>query len=205
MNIKDSLDGYDYELPLMDALADPALPVRRRLLAGATVGIGLDIAHFAVSEMAEGFWLLKDETERGKNCGEGYLMVEAMLEEKNAFQMRLWHLLDETPLNNAAYDLALAESPHLPARPDGLFGAQGRAAGDLCQRGRSARRQDRSVDHGGNAALSVEPMGDQAISETIDRGSRGGLCETRKGCETSGVLTIYWSSPVLSLSLTATP
>lgn len=106
MNIKDCLDGYDYELPLMDALADPALPVRRRLLAGATVGIGLDIAHFAVSEMAEGFWLLKDEMERGKNCGEGYLMVEAMLEEKNAFQMRLWHLLDETPLNDAAYDLA---------------------------------------------------------------------------------------------------
>jgi hypothetical protein len=106
MKMKDSLDGYDYELPLMDALADPDLPVRRRLLAGATVGIGLDIVHFAVSEMTEAFWLLKDETERGKNCSEGYLMLEAILEEKNAFQMRLWHLLDETPLNDAAYDLA---------------------------------------------------------------------------------------------------
>lgn len=106
MNIKDSLDGYDYELPLMDALADPDLPVRRRLLAGAAVGIGLDIAHFAVSEMAEAFWLLKDETERGRTCSEGYLMIEAMLEEKNPFQMRLWHLLDETPLADAAMDLA---------------------------------------------------------------------------------------------------
>lgn len=106
MNMKESLGGYDYELPLMDALADPDLPVRRRLLAGATVGIGLDIAHFAVSEMAEAFWHLKDENERGKHNGEGYLMLEAMLEEKNAFQMRLWHLLDQTPLNEAAYDLA---------------------------------------------------------------------------------------------------
>jgi hypothetical protein len=106
VKMQDSLDGYDYELPLMDALADPELPVRRRLLAGATIGIGLDIAHFAVSEMAESFWMLKDEMERGKNCSEGYLMIEAMLEEKNAFQMRLWHLLDETPLKDAAYDLA---------------------------------------------------------------------------------------------------
>ncbi len=106
MNMKHCLDGYDYELPLMDALADPDLPVRRRLLAGATIGTGLDLAYFAVSEMAEGFWLLREATERGRNCGEGYRMVEAILEEKNAFQMRLWHLLDETPLNDAACDLA---------------------------------------------------------------------------------------------------
>jgi hypothetical protein len=106
VNIKDTLNGYDYELPLMDALADPELPVRRRLLAGATVGIGLDIAHFALSEMAEAFWLLKCEQESGKTCSEGYLMLEAMLEEKNAFQMRIWHLLDETALVDAAMDLA---------------------------------------------------------------------------------------------------
>ena len=59
MNVQDMMRGYDYDLPLYDVLnnssvdanGDPEISADRRVLAGATIGIGLDIAYLAITEM----------------------------------------------------------------------------------------------------------------------------------------------------------
>ena len=108
MKMKDVMERYDYDLPLLDALNavdDPKLSPDRRVLAGATMGVCLGTAYYAVSEMEEAFAQLADDQEHGRQHGEGYLAMEAILEEQRPYQMRLWHLLYECSLDQAVSDL----------------------------------------------------------------------------------------------------
>lgn len=105
MKLKQALQNYDYDLPLLDALNDPELSPDRRVLAGATIGVCLGQAYFAVSELEEAFALLADDEEHGRRVGEGYLAMEAVLEGQHAYQMRLWHLINEVSLDQAVSDL----------------------------------------------------------------------------------------------------
>ncbi|KPH66982.1 MULTISPECIES: hypothetical protein [unclassified Novosphingobium] len=106
MNVKDAMDGYDYDLPLMDALDNPELSVTRRVLAGAMIGEGVDTAYFATGEMVEAFVALEADARSKRRHGEGFLALEEILTEKNPFQMRLWHLLSEKAIGEAMVDLA---------------------------------------------------------------------------------------------------
>ncbi|WP_288806593.1 hypothetical protein [uncultured Novosphingobium sp.] len=106
MKVKDALDGYDYDLPLMDALDNPGLSITRRVLAGAMIGEGLDTAYFATGEMVEAFVALKIDARRKVRHGEGFLALEAILADKNPFQMRLWYLLYDKAIREAMFDLA---------------------------------------------------------------------------------------------------
>lgn len=105
MKITEVLERYDYDLPLMDALNDSEISPDRRTLAGATMGVCLGTAYFGVSEMEEAFAQLADDEEHDRRHGEGYLAMEAILEEQRPFQMRLWHLLYESSLDQAVGDL----------------------------------------------------------------------------------------------------
>lgn len=105
MDVKDALEGYDYDLPLMDALDNPGLSVTRRVLAGAMIGEGLDTAYFATGEMVEAFLALAADVRRKARHGEGYLALEEILTEKNPFQMRLWYLLGEKAISEVVFDL----------------------------------------------------------------------------------------------------
>ena len=106
MKLKQALVGYDYELPLMDVLNDPELPVSRRLLAGAAIGEGLDTAYFATCELLEAFGDLLNDIRRGEHHGEGYLALEDILQAKNPFQMRAWYLVHELEVGAAMVELA---------------------------------------------------------------------------------------------------
>lgn len=106
MKLKQAMAGYDYELPLMDVLNDPELPVTRRLLAGATVGESLDTAYFATCEMLEAFTDLLNDMRRDDRHGEGYLALEEILQAKNPFQMRAWYLVHELEVSAAVVELA---------------------------------------------------------------------------------------------------
>jgi len=110
VTVAGAMRSYDYDLPLMDVLNDPKSSVDRRILAGATVGVALDTAYLAISEMEEAFSaLLKDQASSNPR-GEGYLMLEDILSTRNPFQMRLWYLLHDTPLAQAASDLGWLRS-----------------------------------------------------------------------------------------------
>lgn len=106
MKMKEALQGYDYDLPLKDALNDPILALNKRLIAGAAFGVGLDAAYFGTVEMLEAFAALEADHRAGVAFGEGYLAVEAILDARSPFQMRLWHLLNETSIATAVQDLA---------------------------------------------------------------------------------------------------
>ncbi len=105
MKMKDVLEGYDYDLPLMDALNDPELPAFRRVLAGALLGEGLDVGYFATQEMAEAYTDLWSDSRKGVRYGEGYLAFEAILKDKNPLQMRLWYLTCERDLFATMQDM----------------------------------------------------------------------------------------------------
>ena len=106
MEIQDAMRGYDYDLPLRDVLNDPEMPDDRRVLAGATIGIGLDTAYFAIGELLEAFSTLANDLSNAVREGEGCKDLEEILRDKNPFQMRLWYLLYDTTLDQARSDLA---------------------------------------------------------------------------------------------------
>lgn len=105
MKINDVLQGYDYDLPLMDALNDPQLSPDRRVLAGATLGVNLSTAYYAVTEVEEAFAQLADDQDQGRAIGEGYLALEAILEARSPYQMKLWHLISDMSLDQSVSDL----------------------------------------------------------------------------------------------------
>jgi hypothetical protein len=118
MNVQDMMRGYDYDLPLYDVLnnssvdanGDPEISADRRVLAGATIGIGLDIAYLAITEMQEAFEALARDVSNGVTDGEGSLDLAEILSAQNPFQMRLWYLLYDTPFEQAHEDLCWLKS-----------------------------------------------------------------------------------------------
>jgi hypothetical protein len=118
MKVQDMMRGYDYDLPLLDVLnnnekddnGDPQVSVDRRVLAGATVGIGLDVAYLAITELQEAFTALASDVRNTTGYGEGYKDIEEILRDKNPYQMRLWYLLYDTPIEQAITELAWLQS-----------------------------------------------------------------------------------------------
>lgn len=110
MKVQDAMRGYDYDLPLMDVLNDHETSVDRRVLAGATVGVGLDTAYFAITELQEAFAALANDLSNGVENGQGYADLAEILRDRSPFQMRLWYLLDVTPLDQALDDLSWLKS-----------------------------------------------------------------------------------------------
>ncbi|MHA0337469.1 MULTISPECIES: hypothetical protein [Sphingomonas] len=118
MNVQDMMRGYDYDLPLYDVLnnssvdanGDPEISADRRVLAGATIGIGLDIAYLAITEMQEAFEALARDVSNGVTDGEGSQDLAEILSAQNPFQMRLWYLLYDTPFEQAHEDLCWLKS-----------------------------------------------------------------------------------------------
>lgn len=53
LGVADLLWGYDFELPLRDALNDPGLDPARRALAALAIGTSLDDGHLAALELAQ--------------------------------------------------------------------------------------------------------------------------------------------------------
>jgi hypothetical protein len=118
MKVQDVMRGYDYDLPLLDVLnntekdenGDPQVSIDRRVLAGATVGIGLDVAYLAITEMQEAFTALANDVRNTTSYGEGRKDLEEILRDMNPFQMRLWYLLYDTPIEQAITELAWLQS-----------------------------------------------------------------------------------------------
>lgn len=118
MKVQDAMRGYDYDLPLYDVLnnneknenGDPVISADRRVLAGATIGIGLDLAYLAIAEMQEAFEALAADVGNGVMDGEGSRDIAEILSAQNPFQMRLWYLLYDTPFEQAHEDLCWLKS-----------------------------------------------------------------------------------------------
>ena len=110
MKMKDALQGYDYDLPLQDAWNDPELADTRRLLAQLTRGVGLDAAYYGTVEMLEAFEALEADHRAGVTFGEGHLSIEAILDARSTFQMRLWYLSNSPTLARGSAHLALSSS-----------------------------------------------------------------------------------------------
>jgi hypothetical protein len=105
MKRKDVLEGYNYDLPLIDALNDVELRPVRRLLAGALMGESLDAGYFATREMADAYFDLWNDVRKGVRYGEGYLAFEEILKDKNPLQMKLWYLTCERNLSETVQDM----------------------------------------------------------------------------------------------------
>ena len=110
MQPQDAMRGYDFDLPLMDVLNDPETSPDRRVLAGATIGVGLDVAYLATCELAEAFEALAGDVTNSSSDGEGHKDLEEILSAGNPFQMRLWYLLYDTPFERAHADLVWLKS-----------------------------------------------------------------------------------------------
>lgn len=110
MKLTDAMKSYDYDLPLLDALNDPELSPDRCVLAGSLIGEALDKAYLSVGEMEEAFSTLANEVARNVHDGEGKAMIDAILGDRVPLQMRLWYLLHETELTQAAQDLGWLKS-----------------------------------------------------------------------------------------------
>ncbi len=118
MKVQDMMRGYDYDLPLYDVLnnnetdenGDPVVAFDRRVLAGATIGIGLDTAYFAITELQEAFETLASDVDNGVTDGQGSKDIAEILSAKNPFQMRLWYLLYDVPFQRAHEELCWLKS-----------------------------------------------------------------------------------------------
>ncbi|CAM8662726.1 hypothetical protein [Sphingobium cupriresistens] len=63
--IDDFLAGFDFNLPLIDAVNDPDLPDMRSEIAALALGEGLDSGYYETQELAETFL----EAAREANAG----------------------------------------------------------------------------------------------------------------------------------------
>lgn len=96
--------GYDFELPLHDALNDPELDPIRRALASIAIGTGLDDGHLAAAarrfaaDRAAG---VSDE------AGEGVRRLRSILAaDCDDYQRALWSAVSRCPREVAADHLA---------------------------------------------------------------------------------------------------
>ncbi|KPH63561.1 hypothetical protein [Novosphingobium sp. ST904] len=102
MKMRDVLKNYDYDLPLMDVLNDPEKSQTMRMVAAALMGQDLNTAYYATVEVLEAYERLQADYETKVHPGEGFAMMEAILQDRNPLQMRLWHMLD-----GASFEVAI--------------------------------------------------------------------------------------------------
>lgn len=107
------LYGYDFDLPLTDALDDPELAPERRALAALAIGTALDGGHTAAAELAEAVRQLAANREAGvpDGIGEGARAVRRILREPGSdYPRALWYAVSRCSPRVAAEHLAwLAE------------------------------------------------------------------------------------------------
>jgi len=114
--LPEMLTGYDFNLPLNDALGDCRLSADRRALAAVSLRQGLDDALFSAHELLEAFRTLETDGRLGVAAAdsEGTAAIDAILQaDGDDYQRRLYWILSERPLADAVADLIwLSEKLH---------------------------------------------------------------------------------------------
>ncbi len=105
--IRDYLASYDFNLPLDDATADPALPLVRRRLASLAACEGLDGGYYEAQEMAEAFLDAAREAngEMEDEDSPARIRLRDILDRGLAYQRELFDELSALPLADAAAHL----------------------------------------------------------------------------------------------------
>jgi hypothetical protein len=106
--IRRLLGGYDFNLPLHDALADPTLSPDRRALAAVSMRQGLDDALFSAHELLEAFRTIETDHRLGvaPDASEGAAAINAILvADGDDYQRRLHWMLSEVAVADAISDL----------------------------------------------------------------------------------------------------
>jgi hypothetical protein len=106
--IRSLLAGYDFNLPLQDALDDPTLSADRRALAAVSMREGLDDALFSAHELLEAFRTLETDQRLGitAQTSEGAAAVDAILmADGDDYQRRLYWMLSASAVADAISDL----------------------------------------------------------------------------------------------------
>ena len=110
------LYGYDFELPLRDALDDPGLEPTRRTLATLAIGTRLDDGHLAALELAEAAEQLAADREAGisDEAGQGASRIRTILGAPcDDYQRAIWFAVSRhTPETAAGHLRWLAELMH---------------------------------------------------------------------------------------------
>lgn len=99
------LYGYDFELPLRDALNDPGLEPARRALAALAIGTRLDDGHLAALELAEAAEKLAADRKAGisDEAGQGAARVRTILSAScDDYQRALWYAVSRQAPEAAA-------------------------------------------------------------------------------------------------------
>lgn len=99
------LYGYDFELPLRDALNDPGLDPTRRALAALAIGTRLDDGHLAALELAGAAEQLAVDRKAGLSdeAGQGAARIRTILgAECDNYQRALWYAVSRQAPEAAA-------------------------------------------------------------------------------------------------------
>ncbi|MCW2338158.1 hypothetical protein M2337_002391 [Sphingobium sp. B2D3A] len=106
--INSYLQGYDFDLPLHDAAADPELPLVRRRLASIAAGESLDRGYYEVQELADAFLAAAREAnaDMSEDDSPARAGLRDILARELAYQQELFDEVCELPLADAASHLA---------------------------------------------------------------------------------------------------
>jgi hypothetical protein len=110
--IDDYLAGYDFNLPLDDAAADPEIPPVRRVLAFTARSEGLDGGYYEAAELADAFRAAAREADAANTDPDSpaRLVLEDILGRGVSYQRALFDTVAALPLADAASHLGwLAE------------------------------------------------------------------------------------------------
>ena len=105
--IADYLAGFDFNLPLIDAVNDPDLPGVRSQIAAIALGEGLDSGYYEVQELAETFLeaAREDNADITDPDSPARERLAVILDRASPYQRGLFHAVAELPLADAASDL----------------------------------------------------------------------------------------------------
>lgn len=106
--IREYMAGYDYNLPLDDAAADPDLPLVRRRLASLAASEGLNGGYYEAQELAEAFLDAAREVnaEIEEDDSPARIWLREILDRDLDYQRELFDEVCELPLADAAAHLA---------------------------------------------------------------------------------------------------
>ena len=92
---------FDVDVALADAACDPALRPTQRMIANATIGIGLDDAYFSTQELRETLTLIDEDAPDGRRR-----LVDLLRNEGDDYQRCLYYCLAGCGSTQALADLA---------------------------------------------------------------------------------------------------
>lgn len=102
------LVGYDFNLPLRDALGDPTLSADRRALAAVSMRQGLDDALFSAHELLEAFRTIETDHRLAvapRQSAGADSIDEILTADGDDYQRRLYWTLSELPVGEVISDL----------------------------------------------------------------------------------------------------